>query len=96
MADDKWSNVTDWVSAVMTTTDDEPTDDWNTPLASVYEAEMLCVPIVSEARLLLVAVLLEIATGEPNVAPSTMNWTVPVGIGADPSVPEIVTLKLAA
>ena len=37
-----------------------------------------------------------IATGEPKAAPSTMNWTVPVGIGADGSVPEIVTLKLAA
>ena len=88
--------MTDCVSAVMTTTDDEPTDDWNKPLESVYAAEILWVPIVSEARLSLEAVPELIATEEPNAAPLTINWTVPVGIGADGSVPEIVTLKLAA
>ena len=54
-------------------------------------------PRVREARLSLVAIPLElIATEEPKAAPSTINWTVPVGIGADGSVPEIVALKLAA
>jgi hypothetical protein len=84
------------VSAEITTTDDEPDDDWNMPLESLYATEMLCVPVGKEARLELVAVPELIATGAPNVAPFTINWTVPVGIGADPSVPEIVTLKLAA
>ena len=82
---------------MITTTDEEPTDDWNTPLESVYATEMLCVPIGRDARLSLVAVPLElIATRAPNVAPFTMNWTDPVGVGADGSVPEIVTLKLTA
>ena len=35
VADPKGLNVTDCVSAVITITVDEPTDDWNAPLASV-------------------------------------------------------------